>query len=387
MSNIYTQTNETENKIINFKQDSDGKLTEVQRVPTGGRGTDGYSSVPYTGEPEPDSLTSSNAVITSKDKKQLFAVNAGNNTVSSFTIDGDGMLTLTDTQSTGNGVSGKYGTASSLAYNDADGRLYVCHSLGPHHIKAFAVTRGKLALGPETKSVNLPGLQDRVPTQILLTPDNKFLLACVLFDAPPSKAGLAPAKDRNLVTFPVKQGGVLGEPQFNEAGGVAPFASCFLNGSADTFVTVLAAESSAVLSHISSDGKVKSGKKAKIDTIIGGKIAEPSEICWISVSEDNKHAFGSNFGYGTVSVFSIEGTELSVGMDNAAKEEGDGRFRGLAGVASSGAGDNAVVGNFIYQLYANARKLVGYRIEAGGALTKITEVPVPYNSTQGLAKI
>ena len=63
MSNIYTQTNETENKIINFKQGKDGKLTEVQRVATGGRGTDGYSSVPYTGEPEPDSLTSSNAVI------------------------------------------------------------------------------------------------------------------------------------------------------------------------------------------------------------------------------------------------------------------------------------------------------------------------------------
>src|SRR3954470_20204992 len=106
MSNIYTQTNEAENKIINFRQGDDGKLTEVQRVPTGGRGTDGFSSVPYTGEAEPDSLTSSNAVIASKDKKQLFAVNAGNNTVSCFAVGGDGMLTLTDTQSTGNGLSG-----------------------------------------------------------------------------------------------------------------------------------------------------------------------------------------------------------------------------------------------------------------------------------------
>jgi len=387
VSNIYTQTNETENKIINFKQGKDGKLTEVQRVATGGRGTDGYSSVPYTGEPEPDSLTSSNAVIASKDKKYLFSVNAGDNTVSCFAIDGDGMLVLTDTQSTGNALSGKYGTASSLAYNDADRRLYVCHSFGPSHIKSFTVADGKLALTPERKSVNLPGLPDRVPTQITLTPNDKFLLACVLFDAPPSKSGLFPAKEKNLVSFPVDKGGALGEAVFKESGGVAPFSCCFLNGSADTFVTVLAAESSAVLSTISSDGVVKNSKPAKIDTTRDGKMTEPSEICWVAVSEDNKYAFGANFGYGSVCVFSIEKPRLSVRISEAAKEAGDGKFKGLAGALSSGAGDNAVLGGFLYQLYANAGKLVGYRIEDDGALTKTAEASVPRNSTQGLGKI
>ena len=51
------------------------------------------------------------------------------------------------------------------------------------------------------------------------------------------------------------------------------------------------------------------------------------------------------------------------------------------------AGDNAVSGRFLYQLYANARKLVSYAIGDDGRLTKTTEVPVPYNSTQGLAAI
>jgi hypothetical protein len=274
-----------------------------------------------------------------------------------------------------------------LAYNDADRRLYVCHSFGPSHIKTFMVTGGKLALSPETRSVNLPGLQDRVPSQIALTTDNKFLLAFILFDARPSEAGLVLGKEKNLVTFPVKNGGTLGEPMFNESGGVTPFACSFLNGSANTFVTVLAAESSTVLSTISSDGSVKSSKPAKLDTTVDGKAADPSEICWVSVSEDNKYAFGANFGYGTVSVFSIAAAGLSVRKNEAAKEKGDGEFKGLAGVLSSGAGDNAVSGKFFYQLYANAKKLVGYRIEDDGALTKVTEVPVPYNSTQGLGRI
>src|SRR5262249_35946469 len=214
MSNIYTQTNEVENKIINFEQGRDGRLSEVQRIPTGGKGTDGFSSVPFTGEREPDSLTSSKSVIASKDKEYLFAVNAGNNTVSCFAVDGDGILSLSDTQSTGNAISGDYGTASSLAYSDAHRTLYVCHSFGPGHIKAFRVASGKLALSQEVKSVNLPGLSDRIPTQIILTPDNKFLIASVLFDARPSKTGLAPAKEKNLVTFAIGESGVLGEAVF-----------------------------------------------------------------------------------------------------------------------------------------------------------------------------
>ena len=51
----------------------------------------------------------------------------------------------------------------------------------------------------------------------------------------------------------------------------------------------------------------------------------------------------------------------------------------------NGAGDNAVSGQFLYQLYANANKLVGYKIGDDGRLTKVTEAAIPHNSTQGLA--
>lgn len=384
MGNVYTQTNETVNKVINFRRGDDGRLVEVQRIATGGMGTNGY--VPVTGEASgPDSLISSNAIITSRDRSYLFAVNAGDNSVSCFTIDAEGRLTLSDTQSTGNPLVGMSGTASSLAYNDRDEVLYVSHSFGPGHIRSFSVLKGKLSLRRESMSVNLPGMDDRIPTQIVLTPDNRFLLACVLFDARPSDAGLVPAASKNIATFPVAEGGVLQEPHFNEAGGVTPFATAFLNGKPDTFVTVLAAESAAVLSRIAGNGNIVSTKPSKLVATAGGPLSEPSEICWVSVSADNRFAFGANFGYGTVSTFRIQEDGLALKMATAAREMGDGTFKGLAGVTSSGAGDNAVAGPYLYQLYANARKLVGYKIGDDGRLTKVTEVPVPYNSTQGLA--
>ena len=95
-----------------------------------------------------------------------------------------------------------------------------------------------------------------------------------------------------------------------------------------------------------------------------------------------------------VAVFDIDGDgdlDLFVANDTVAgflfQNQGDGKFKGLAGALSSGAGDNAVLEGFFYQLYANAAKLVGYRIGNDGALTKVSEVSVPRNSTQGLGKI
>jgi len=381
MSNVYTQTNQTQNQIINFRRGMDGRLMEVQRVSTGGKGTNGY--VPLTGEESgPDSLISSNAVIVSRDRKYLFAVNAGENSVSSFAIGMDGMLTLIDTQATGKPVMGRSGTASSLAYNDRDSVLYVSHSLGPDHIRAFTVMGGKLTLRMDVKSVNLPDMSDRVITQIATSPDNQYLIACVLLDARPNADGLTPAKEKNLVLFPIGMGGFLGDALFRNSGGVTPFATAFLNGKKDMFVTVLAAESAAVLSTLAANGNVKTSKPSKIDV---GMSPEPSEICWVSISEDDRFAFGANFGYGTVSTFRIDDSGVMVKMSTAAQEMGDGSFKGLAGVPSSGAGDNAVAGGFLFQLYANASKLVGYKIGDDGRLTKVSEVPVPHNSTQGLA--
>jgi hypothetical protein len=42
-------------------------------------------------------------------------------------------------------------------------------------------------------------------------------------------------------------------------------------------------------------------------------------------------------------------------------------------------------GAYLYQIYVNAAKLVGYAVQSDGSLEEFTTVKIPYNSPQGLA--
>ena len=68
------------------------------------------------------------------------------------------------------------------------------------------------------------------------------------------------------------------------------------------------------------------------------------------------------------------------------KVPGDGTFRSLNGDVSSGPSDNWITpdGAYLYQIYGNASKLVGYATKPDGSLNEVTSVKIPYNSPQGL---
>lgn len=84
-SHLYTQTNETSNKIIHYARNADGTLVEVERVATGGKGTNGYKILTRQ-KSAPDNLVSVGPVILSADNSMLFAVNASDSSVSSFSV-------------------------------------------------------------------------------------------------------------------------------------------------------------------------------------------------------------------------------------------------------------------------------------------------------------
>ena len=93
-------------------------------------------------------------------------------------------------------------------------------------------------------------------------------------------------------------------------------------------------------------------------------------------------------GYSNLTTFHIDGPEIRVAKDPACPDvEGDGTFRGLCGDVSSGPSDNWVSpdGAYLYQIYGNASKLVGYATNPAGSLEEVTSVAIPYNSRQGLA--
>src|SRR6267143_1767846 len=123
---LYIQTNETRNAVVHYHRGADGKITEVDRVSTGGAGSGTFK--PISGqESAPNAFEGAGSVILSPDRRFLFTTNGGDNSISSFAVGEDGRLTLLDVCASGNPVEGRSGTAKSLAYSAAKGMLYVLH--------------------------------------------------------------------------------------------------------------------------------------------------------------------------------------------------------------------------------------------------------------------
>jgi 6-phosphogluconolactonase (cycloisomerase 2 family) len=388
---LYMQTNETRNAVVHYLRSASGTITEVERIPTGGSGSGVFRPI-YEAN-GPNAFEGAGSVILTPDRRFLFTTNGGDNSVSSFRLGEDGRLTLLDIKPTGNAVKGKSGTAKSLAYGPSKGTLYVLHSFGPDHVRLMSVNdEGKLTARPERYSVNTQSKTDRVSTMAVLSPDEKFLLVDLNFDERPSanpdgtpKFVLANERDPDgLVTFPVGGDGTLGAPSFHDAGGAAPFYIAFLHGRPNTFINGTAAGNGLVMSSIDADGRIGIGPLVPLDTSAG----KPSELCWVAISPDDRLVFVTNFGYSSISSYRIDGAEVSIAKDPASpKVPGDGTFRAINGIVSSGPSDNWITpdGAYLYQIYGNASKLVGYATQPDGSLNEITSAKIPYNSPQGLA--
>jgi 6-phosphogluconolactonase (cycloisomerase 2 family) len=388
---LYMQTNETQNAIIHYHRFANGKITEVERTPTGGAGSGVFRPI-YEAN-GPNAFEGAGSVILTSDRRFLFTTNGGDNSVSSFSVGNDGRLTLLDVKPTGNVVKGKSGTAKSLAYSPSKATLYVLHSFGPDHIRLMSVNgEGKLTARPEQYTVNTQNKTDRVSTMAVLSPDEKFLLVDINFDERPStnpdgtqKFVLANERDPDgLVIFPVGADGTLSAPSFHDAGGAAPFYIAFLLGRPNTFLNGIAAGNGVVMSSIYADGRTGIGSLVPIDTTAG----KPSELCWLAISPDDRSVFATSFGYSNISSYHVDGSRVSIAKDPACpRVPGDGTFRAINGTVSSGPSDNWISpdGAYLYQIYGNASKLVGYATQPDGSLKEITNVRIPYNSPEGLA--
>ena len=403
---LYIQTNEIRNCIIHYRRAANGTLTEVERVRTAGAGSGEFK--PISGqESAPNAFEGAGSVILSPDRHFLFATNGGENSVSSFSVAEDGRLTLVDRKPTGNPVEGKSGTAKSLAFAGSKGVLYVLHSFGPDHLRQMSVDgAGRLTASKERYTVNTQDKNDRVPTMAILSPDGKFLLVGTTFDRPIAHVGTYPdgspilwvpqpdhsykviasnAPDPDgLIVFPVREDGTLGTASFQDAKAGSPFYIAFLHGRPDTFIIGYAVGDGCAMATIDGKGKLNIGPLVKIDTSPG----LPSELCWAVISPDDQFVFATNFGYSYISSYRINGKGLEIAKDPACpKVPGDGTARGLNTTVTSGPSDSWVTadGAFLYQIYGNAAKLVGYATQPDGSLMEVTRVEIPYNSPEGLA--
>jgi 6-phosphogluconolactonase (cycloisomerase 2 family) len=406
VGHLYMQTNEIANCIVHYHRDGSGKLVEAERCRTGGAGSGTFK--PISGQDSsPNAFEGAGSVILTPDRRFLFTTNGGDNSVSSFRVEEDGRLTLLDVKQTGNPVEGRSGTAKSLAYAPSSGTLLVLHSFGPDHLRLMSVhAEGKLTLRPERYTINTHDKPNRVATMVVVSPDEKLVFVGTTFDEPIVTTGLYPdgspilwvqrgggafhsiasnAPDPDgLAVFPLREDGSLGTAKLLDGGGGSPFYITFLHGRPDTFVIGYAVGDGCAMGTIEKDGKVSIGPLVPLDTSSG----KPAELCWLSVSPDDKVLYATNFGYSNITTYHINGRGLEIACDPACpKVPGDGTARALCGDVTSGPSDSWISpdGAYLYQIYGNASKLVGYATQPDGSLSEIISMKIPYNSPQGLA--
>src|SRR5262249_24032896 len=151
----------------------------------------------------------------------------------------------------------------------------------------------------------------------------------------------------------------------------------------DTFIIGYAVGDGCAMATLDGNGKINVGPLVKIDTSPG----LPSELCWLAISPDDRTVYATHFGYSYVSSYRIDGSGLKIAKDPASlKIPGDGTARGLNTTVTSGPSDSWISpdGAYLYQIYGNAAKLVGYATQPDGSLNEINRVEIPYNSPQGL---
>jgi 6-phosphogluconolactonase len=349
VSQLFAQTNDSTNAVVHFIRNADGTLTKQPAVLTGGKGTNGVNY--FMGNiVAPDALTSNHSVIVSTDGSQLFVANAGDNTVSTFSIDKtSGTLTLLAVSPTG-------GTRpTSLAF--ANNVLYVTHQQGVNELGAYRVgSDGKL-----TSIGTYPVVQqDALPTEVSVSPDGKFVIVNGFLKT------LTPVQPANaLLAYPINADGTLGQVVSSTSVGVGPFGGVFGRGAqAGVYATSDAAGGTASSYSFASSGSF---------TPLSGPVAVTGQAapCWIAITPDNKFVYVSS-GSGAISLFSLDGNgKLSLANASAASEPP------VLSTTSGFANDSWVSpdGKFLYQDYAGDDKIVAYSIGVNGTLTKLGEQP------------
>jgi 6-phosphogluconolactonase (cycloisomerase 2 family) len=269
---VFVQTNEpTGNRVVVYDRAADGTLSPAGSYATGG---DGGVAAPGT---ESDHLASQGSLVYDAAHQLLFAVNAGSDSVSAFSVDGD-RLSLESVVPSG----GEF--PASIAVH---GRLvYVLNSGGTGIVQGFRIAGDRLVPIPgSARSLGLanpdPPFFLTSPGQVGFTPDGRQLLVTTK------------ASENTIDVFGVQPNGRLSAaPVANPSATPVPFAFTFTPTGR---LAAGEAGASAVSTYeIAADGTL-SDPKSQPD----GQVA----LCWIT--RVGPYYYVSNTGSNTLSGYTI----------------------------------------------------------------------------------
>jgi 6-phosphogluconolactonase (cycloisomerase 2 family) len=326
---VYTETNAAAgNAVAVFATAADGSLVPQGTVPTGGLGTGA-------------ALASQGSVLVSG--SQLYAVNAGDNTISAFKVGPDGSLTL-------EGAPVSSGGADPISLT-AHGDLVYVLDAGSLTISGFSTSgRGLSPLPGSTQPLSAGAAS---PEQIGFSPDGRVLV-------------VTEKVSNTIDTFQVGSGGVAEPARSNASTGDGPYGFGFENHG-DLLVTD--AVTGAVTSYtVNKDGGL---------SVLDGPVSTNGQAapCWLVTAGGGRYAYSANTGSGTISGFSVHNGRLSL-LDPS----------GVSATSGSSPFDLAVSrdGHFLYNLASGSHELAAFGLGSDGSLTSggVTGLPA---SAAGLA--
>jgi 6-phosphogluconolactonase len=165
-SGVYTLANQVAgNQVSSMLRGENGNLTRDNEYATGGAGTAA-------------GLGSQGAIAWDKKTQRFFGVNAGDNTISMMSIDKDGVLTKLSSIASGGTKPISIAVHGDAVYVLNYGNVNVAAVDG--NITGFKITGDSLVAIPGSTQA-LSGTGDVHPTDIVFTPDGKFLVVAERF--------------------------------------------------------------------------------------------------------------------------------------------------------------------------------------------------------------
>lgn len=258
---VYTMSNEAGgNSILVYRQAPNGRLTYQSATASGGAGNG-------TG------LGSQYSIVIDASHQWLYAVNAGSNSVSSFSIVSDGGLTLAHTVSS----NGTFPVSITVWGN----WLYVVNSTTAN-ISGYTIGAGG-NLTPLAGSVQALSATNALPAQISFVPGGQKLLVT-------EKAA------NKLTTFSVNGSGIAGPGSSVASAGKTPFGFDFSGNYAVVAEAGTTPGSSSVSSYSVS---------GSTSTVTGPVANGQSATCWTEVTSNGKYAYVTNTQSNNISFYTV----------------------------------------------------------------------------------
>jgi 6-phosphogluconolactonase (cycloisomerase 2 family) len=322
----------TGNSVVAFDRGEDGALHRAGLYPTGGRGGALTGAVV-------DHTASQGALTADRDKRELYAVNAGSNTLSVFSVRGD-RLQLRQVVHSGGSFP-----VSVTVHDDV---VYVLNARDGGSIQGFRNVDGTLvAISGSHRELGLPvttGSAEftHTPGQVLFTPDGRNLVVSTK------------AATDSLLVFAVSPSGRPSEaPVVHTEAGAVPFGLAF-DGDGRLAVTNTGTNSVATY-RVRRSGTI---------TSLGVAATGQAATCWVTAEDDLLAA--SNAGSGSVTTLRTDAAGAVTKIADAKTAGG-----GTVDAAFSRSGDE------LYVQTGATGAVDTFAVNDDGTLTRTSTVTVP----------